>query len=64
MKWYDVTLPLQKNMPSWPGDKPFSREVTREISEDNPARVSHFCCSNHFGTHMDAPSHFLKMEKP
>ncbi|NLO82445.1 MAG: cyclase family protein [Clostridiales bacterium] len=59
MKWIDVTLPMEEGRPSWPGDTPFAHRVTREIGKGSNANVSTIESSVHFGTHLDAPYHFI-----
>ncbi len=60
MKWIDVTLPMEEGYPCWPGDLPFGHHITREIGKNNShANVSTIECSVHFGTHLDAPYHFI-----
>ena len=54
MKFYDITLPLSTHTPEWPGDIKYEREE-RQTS----AIVSKLTLSSHFGTHIDAPKHFL-----
>lgn len=57
--WIDVSVPLKNEMVHWPGDKPFSRELTESIDGGDHANVSQISGSAHTGTHMDAPVHFL-----
>ena len=46
-------------MPVWPGDsRPEFREV-KSLEQDGYA-VQSIRCSNHLGTHLDAPAHILK----
>ena len=60
MKWIDITLPMEEGRPNWPGDIPFAHRVTREIGRDGSnANVSTIESSVHFGTHLDAPYHFI-----
>lgn len=60
MKWIDITLPMEEGRPCWPGDTPFAHRVTRQIGKDGSnANVSTIECSVHFGTHLDAPYHFI-----
>ncbi len=59
MKFYDITIPLSETTPEWPGDNKYSREE-RQTS----AIVSKITMSSHFGTHVDAPNHFLVVKMP
>lgn len=63
MKWIDITLPMEEGRAPWPGDTPFTRRVTREIGKGSNANVSTIECSSHFGTHLDAPYHFIPSGK-
>ncbi|HVY67978.1 MAG TPA: cyclase family protein [Patescibacteria group bacterium] len=54
MKYYDITIPISEATPEWPGDTAYRREE-RQTS----AIVSKITMSSHFGTHVDAPRHFL-----
>ena len=54
MKFYDITIPLSDTTPEWPGDTKYVREE-RQTS----AIVSKITMSSHFGTHIDAPKHFI-----
>lgn len=54
MKFYDITLPLSKDLASWPGDTKFQRTETKTTSIN-----SKLVMSAHSGTHIDAPKHFL-----
>lgn len=54
MKFYDITHPLSPSTPEWPGDQKFERSERK-----TSAIVSRLVLSSHFGTHIDAPKHFL-----
>ncbi|MFF5993573.1 arylformamidase [Lysinibacillus sp. KU-BSD001] len=55
--WIDITMPLHKNMPIWPGDTPFSYKQDATLTEDG-ANVGQITMSLHAGTHIDAPYHY------
>lgn len=59
MKYYDISLPLSPALPEWPGQAKYSREETK-----TSAIVSKLTLSTHFGTHVDAPKHFLFNRAP
>lgn len=59
MKFYDISLPLSGALPEWPGQTKFERTETR-----TSAIVSRLVLSSHFGTHVDAPKHFLFNRAP
>lgn len=58
--WIDVTLPVRDTMPCWPGDP--SAEI-RQIStigvDGADCNVTTMFSTVHFGTHLDAPRHFI-----
>jgi len=60
---YDITLPISEKMLVYPGDLPFSREMTSEINAGQSYNLSFFNLGAHIGTHLDAPAHFLRQGK-
>jgi arylformamidase len=59
MKWIDVSVPLSSAQPTWPADEPFSYWVTGTLREGSVANCAAVRMSVHFGTHVDAPYHFV-----
>jgi arylformamidase len=59
MKLIDVSVPLDANLPTYPGNTPFSLEATKRISDGDSSNVSAVHMSAHTGTHVDAPRHFF-----
>ncbi len=59
MKLIDVTVPLDPNLPVYPGNTPFSLEAIKRISKGDSSNVSTLHLSAHAGTHVDAPRHFF-----
>src|SRR5690242_7563841 len=59
MKLIDVSVPLDANLPTYPGNTPFSLEPVQQISRGDHSNVSALHMSVHAGTHVDAPRHFL-----
>ena len=55
---WDISPPLQKGLPVWPGDTPYQAETTWEIADGCPVKVSKITMSTHSGAHCDAPSHY------
>lgn len=51
--WIDITRPLSRSTPVWPGDVPF----TLDQSVDEGMILSSFQTTCHVGTHVDAPRH-------
>src|SRR6059036_2907872 len=59
MKLIDVTVPLDGNLASYPGNTPFSLEAIKRIARRDSSNVSTLHMSAHAGTHVDAPRHFF-----
>lgn len=55
----DITRTVDENTAVWPGVEKFSRKSINTI-DDTGVNDSTFSMNVHTGTHMDAPSHFLK----
>jgi arylformamidase len=60
MKLIDVTVPLDANLPTYPGNTPFSLEAIQRIASGDHANTSTLHMSAHAGTHVDAPRHFFE----
>jgi arylformamidase len=59
MKLIDVTVPLDANLPTYPGNTPFTLEPIQRIASGDSSNVSTLRMSAHAGTHVDAPRHFF-----
>ncbi|HJQ27291.1 MAG TPA: cyclase family protein [Blastocatellia bacterium] len=60
MKIFDVTVPISKNLPVYPGDPPVKIERKATIGKnDAHYNLSRYSFSSHVGTHVDAPFHFI-----
>lgn len=59
MKLIDVSVPLDANLPTYPGNTPFSLEPIKRIERGDSSNVSTLHMSAHAGTHVDAPRHFF-----
>ncbi len=60
MKIYiDLTYDITEDMPMWPGEASPEIRETRTV-EKNGYSVQSIRFSNHMGTHLDAPSHFIQ----
>ncbi|HTW67097.1 MAG TPA: cyclase family protein [Bryobacteraceae bacterium] len=57
--WIDITAPLRNGMVAWPGDAPFERSLTLQMSAGAGCNLSQISTTVHIGTHMDAPLHYL-----
>jgi arylformamidase len=54
----DITRRLYDGHPVWPGDTPFSFELTWKMSEGASVNVGKLTTTTHLGTHLDAPWHY------
>ena len=59
MTYYDITVPLSNEMPTYPGDPGIKITDWRSLSNGDAANVSHLNFGAHTGTHIDAPAHFI-----
>jgi arylformamidase len=59
MKLIDVSVPLDSNLPTYPGNTPFVLEAIKRLAQGDSSNVSSIHLSVHTGTHVDAPRHFL-----
>jgi arylformamidase len=58
MKMWDISHPLKKGVPTWPGDTPFEFTLNWTKEETGSVNVGSVTFSTHTGTHVDAPFHF------
>lgn len=56
--WIDISQPLNNDIATWPGDTPFSYEVSCSKEQSGSVNVGKLTMSIHTGTHIDAPFHF------
>jgi arylformamidase len=59
MKLIDVSVPLDSNVPTYPGNTPFEIEAIKRLARGDSSNVSTLHLSAHAGTHVDAPRHFF-----
>lgn len=57
-KWIDITQPLNSRIAHWPGDVPFSYEMSYTKAETGSVNIGKMTTSLHTGTHIDSPFHF------
>ncbi|MGH0512983.1 arylformamidase [Bacillus cereus] len=57
-QWMDISQPLNNDIATWPGDTPFSYEVSWSKEDSGSVNVGKLTMSIHTGTHIDAPFHF------
>jgi arylformamidase len=60
MTLIDISRPLDERMPAWPGQTAFHRELLTSTEAGDVATTSNLAGFCHTGTHVDAPSHFIK----
>ncbi|USK27912.1 arylformamidase [Bacillus sp. CMF21] len=53
----DISRPIQKSTPTWPGDTPFDFELMWTKEASGSVNVGKLEMSTHTGTHIDAPFH-------
>jgi arylformamidase len=56
----DITVPMQSEMPVWPGTTGVRLTPILRLENGDSSNLSQLDCNLHTGTHVDAPSHFLK----
>lgn len=59
MKIIDISWPISENMTTYKNKKVVEFKPAKEFEKDN-ARETILTLNTHVGTHIDAPSHFLK----
>ena len=57
-KIIDISMELSSTTPEWPGDMPFSYELSVTKQESGSVNVGKLQSSTHIGTHIDAPFHY------
>ncbi len=60
MRFIDVSMALSSETLAYPGDTPFSREAIRLMEAGDKLNLSELKMGAHTGTHVDAPSHFIR----
>ena len=58
MKIYDLSQPLNEQFPFWPYYPPFEVKYIKRKAEHG-VNAQYIMSSNHMGTHLDAPRHFV-----
>jgi len=61
MTIYDVTLPISKDLPVFPGDPAIRIERKTQIGKNGAkSNLSRYSFGSHTGTHIDPPFHFIE----
>lgn len=55
----DISVPLSERSHLWPGHQTYHRTLLADMTRGEGANVSSLTMSAHFGTHVDAPRHFI-----
>jgi arylformamidase len=64
MTIHDISIPLTGRTPVWPGDPAPAFHSVSSIAAGEVVNVQGMKISTHTGTHLDAPSHFIKDGNP
>lgn len=57
--WIDLSHTLEEDIPAWPTHARFGRALYEDYASGDVARHHGLTISEHTGTHMDAPLHFI-----
>ncbi len=60
---FDISISLGREAITYPGDPEFKRELLKNLENKDDFELSRLILSGHSGTHIDAPSHFIKNGK-
>jgi len=60
MPIYDITVPIQPEMPVYEGDPGVKIEPWSAFTKGDSSNVSFLQFGAHTGTHVDAPAHFIE----
>ncbi len=58
-KIYDISVDIQKGMPTYPGDPKYKSRKLKSVEHDG-YEIHRLTLGNHTGTHVDAPAHFVE----
>jgi len=59
MKIYDISVDIEADMPVYPGDPKLHLETVQSFEKGDAYELHQITMSNHVGTHVDAPRHFI-----
>jgi len=60
LRWIDLSHTLEEDIPAWPTHARFGRVLHESYDYGDPALHHGLTMSEHTGTHMDAPLHFVR----
>ncbi len=55
---WDISPWIDPDIPTWPGDTPYTEETVWHMGPDCPVNVGRISLSPHTGAHADAPRHY------
>jgi arylformamidase len=58
-KWHDISVPLDGNLPTWPGSPGVFTKLRMSIPDGDDVNVTQLSIDVHSGTHVDAPRHCI-----
>lgn len=58
MQIFDVSMPIKRRMPTYPGDPKVEIKPVCRIKDGDRLNLSGLCMGTHTGTHVDPPYHF------
>jgi arylformamidase len=64
MRIYDISVPLSRNTPTYPGDPKLELEDWHSLDKGDSSNVTFMRFGAHSGTHVDAPAHFIPGGSP
>jgi len=59
-KIWDITVPFRTDLPLWPGDPAPRTSLMKSVEGGYRCNVTRLETGVHFGTHLDAPCHFIE----
>ena len=59
MKFHDISPTLSERIGVFPGDVPFSRNISHDMARGDTLGLSSVTTTLHVGAHADAPSHYV-----
>jgi len=57
--FFNITRPISEHSIIYPGDPPFSRTIISSCAHGDSCSLCTISMSNHLGTHIDFPAHFI-----
>ena len=57
---FDITVPFRTDLPLWPGDPAPQTSLMKSREGGYRCNVTRLDTGVHFGTHLDAPNHFIE----